>query len=173
MVTAGLADCLDFLESFSFDRDDLVYLADVGKSPSETLDAFKRLRFTGEAWAIPEGHVVYAGEPLLEVTVPIAEPQLVETVLLNHMTFQTSVATKAARCVLAADGAGLIDFAFRRTQGIDAAMAGGASLAAPGFRHLCSRRNQPPPSHAGGRWSWWSGSHGTGLPGWPHPGLQG
>ncbi|MEQ4725897.1 nicotinate phosphoribosyltransferase [Nonomuraea sp. B19D2] len=133
LVTAGLADCLDFLESLSFDRDDLAYLAEVERFPPETLEAFKRLRFTGEVRAIPEGHVVYAGEPLLEVTAPIAEAQLVETVLLNHMTFQTSVAAKAARCVLAADGADLIDFAFRRTQGIDAAMAVARATAIAGF----------------------------------------
>jgi nicotinate phosphoribosyltransferase len=67
---------------------------------------------------------VLAGEPLLEVTAPIAEAQLVETALLNEITFQTAVASKAARCRLAAGGADLVDFAFRRTQGTDAAMAG-------------------------------------------------
>ncbi|MFI9846995.1 nicotinate phosphoribosyltransferase [Nonomuraea sp. NPDC051941] len=133
LVTAGLAACLDFLESFSFDRDDLAYLADVEKLPPETVELFRKLRFTGDVWAMPEGQVVYAGEPLLEVTAPIAEAQLVETVLLNHMTFQTSVATKAARCVLAAGGADLIDFAFRRTQGIDAAMAVARTTAIAGF----------------------------------------
>ncbi|MFF4622460.1 nicotinate phosphoribosyltransferase [Nonomuraea jabiensis] len=133
LVTAGLAACLDFLEAFSFDQDDLAYLADVERLPPETVESFGRLRFTGDVWAMPEGQVVYAGEPLLEVTAPIAEAQLVETVLLNHMTFQTSVASKAARCVLAADGAELIDFAFRRTQGIDAAMAVARTTAIAGF----------------------------------------
>ena len=76
---------------------------------------------------------MFAGEPLLEVTAPIAEAQLAETVLLNHVTFQTAVATKAARCVLAARGAQLVDFAFRRTQGIDAGMAVARASAIAGF----------------------------------------
>ena len=76
---------------------------------------------------------MFAGEPLLEVTGPVAEAQLVETVLLNHVTFQTSVATKAARCVLAAGGAQLVDFAFRRTQGIDAGLAVARASAIAGF----------------------------------------
>lgn len=67
--------------------------------------------------------MVFAGELVLEVTAPVAEAQLAETVLLNHLTFQTSVATKAARCVLAAGGAQVVDFAFRRTQGIEAGLA--------------------------------------------------
>lgn len=133
LVAAGLADCLDFLESFSFSEEELAYLGRIEKFPPETLEAFRKLCFTGEVWAIPEGRVIYAGEPLLEVTAPIAEAQLVETVMLNHLTFQTSVASKAARCVLAADGADLIDFAFRRTQGIDAGMAVARATAVAGF----------------------------------------
>ena len=82
---------------------------------------------------MPEGRVVFAGEPLLEVTAPVAEAQLAETVLLNHVTFQTAVATKAARCVLAAGGAQLVDFAFRRTQGIDASLAVARASAIAGF----------------------------------------
>ena len=99
----------------------------------DTLRAFAGLRFTGEVRAVPEGRVVFAGEPLLEVTAPLAEAQLTETVLLNHVTFQTAVATKAARCVLAARGAQLVDFAFRRTQGIDASMAVARASAIAGF----------------------------------------
>ena len=76
---------------------------------------------------------MFAGEPLLEVTAPIAEAQLAETVLLNHVTFQTAVATKAARCVLAAGGAQLVDFSFRRTQGIDAGLAVARASAIAGF----------------------------------------
>ena len=82
---------------------------------------------------MPEGTAVFAGEPLLEVTAPIAEAQLAETVLLNHITSQTSVATKAARCVLAAGGAQLVDFAFRRTQGIGAGLAVARASAIAGF----------------------------------------
>src|SRR5215218_1387797 len=102
LVAAGLADCLEFLERFGFSPDDLDWLeANLGLDQT-TLDAFAELGFTGEVWAIPEGRVGFAGEPLLEVTAPIAEAQLVETALLNEVTFQTAVASKAARCRLAA-----------------------------------------------------------------------
>lgn len=133
LVAAGLADCLQFLEDFSFTPDDLGYLRQARGYGEDTLRAFAGLRFTGEVRAVPEGRVVFAGEPLLEVTAPLAEAQLAETVLANHVTFQTAVATKAARCVLAARGAQLVDFAFRRTQGIDASMAVARASAIAGF----------------------------------------
>jgi nicotinate phosphoribosyltransferase len=133
LIAAGLEDCLAFLESFSFTGDDLAYLRRAQDYGEATLRRFRQLRFTGDVWAVPEGTAVFAGEPLLEVTAPIAEAQLVETVLLNHITFQTSVATKAARCVLAAGGAQLVDFAFRRTQGIGAGLAVARASAIAGF----------------------------------------
>jgi nicotinate phosphoribosyltransferase len=133
LVAAGLADCLEFLARFGFSTDELDWLeANLGLDQA-TLDAFAELGFTGEVWAVPEGRVVLAGEPLLEVTAPIAEAQLVETALLNEITFQTAVASKAARCRLAAGGADLVDFAFRRTQGTDAAMAVARATAMVGF----------------------------------------
>ena len=133
LVAAGLADCLQFLQDFSFTPDDLGYLRQARGYGQDTLRAFAGLRFTGDVQAVPEGRVVFAGEPLLEVTAPIAEAQLAETVLLNHVTFQTAVATKAARCVLAAGGAQLVDFSFRRTQGIDAGLAVARASAIAGF----------------------------------------
>ena len=133
LVAAGLADCLQFLEDFSFTEEDLDYLRQARGCGEEALRAFAGLRFTGEVRAVPEGRVVFAGEPLLEVTAPVAEAQLAETVLLNHVTFQTAVATKAARCVLAAGGAQLVDFSFRRTQGIDAGLAVARASAIVGF----------------------------------------
>jgi Nicotinate phosphoribosyltransferase (NAPRTase) N-terminal domain/Nicotinate phosphoribosyltransferase (NAPRTase) family len=133
LVASGLADCLEFLARFGFSTDELDWLeANLGLDQA-TLDAFAELGFTGEVWAVPEGRVVLAGEPLLEVTAPIAEAQLVETALLNEVTFQTAVASKAARCRQAADGADLVDFAFRRTQGVDAAMAVARATAMVGF----------------------------------------
>ena len=133
LVAAGLEDCLRFLEEFSFTGGDPDYLRREQGYREDALRAFAGLRFTGEVWAVPEGRVVFAGEPLLEVTAPVAEAQLAETVLLNHVTFQTSVATKAARCVLAAGGAQLVDFSFRRTQGIDAGLSVARASAIAGF----------------------------------------
>jgi nicotinate phosphoribosyltransferase len=133
LVAAGLDDCLDHLEQFCFARDDLDYLATIGFDAA-ALDAFARVRFTGEVRAVPEGRVVFANEPLLEVTAPIAEAQLVESFLLNQVTMQTTVATKAARCVMAADGRiDLVEFGFRRAQGIDAGLAAARLAVMVGF----------------------------------------
>ena len=133
LIVAGLEDCLAFLEAFSFTAADLAWLAENQGLAARDLAALERLRFTGEVWAVPEGTAMFAGEPLLEVTAPAPEAQLVETVLLNHVTFQTSVATKAARCVLAAAGAQLVDFSFRRTQGLDAGLTAARASAIAGF----------------------------------------
>jgi len=133
LIAAGLEDCLAFLEAFAFTDADLAWLAEEQGFTAHDISAFRRLRFTGDVRAMPEGTAVFAGEPFLEVTAPAAEGQLVETVLLNHVTFQTSVATKAARCVLAAGGAEMVDFAFRRTQGIEAGLAVARASAIAGF----------------------------------------
>ncbi|MFI6326993.1 nicotinate phosphoribosyltransferase [Micromonospora chersina] len=133
LVAAGLAEALAFLESFAFDDAELGYLRDAVGFDEPALAALAGLRFTGDVWAVPEGRVVFADEPLLEVTAPIAEAQLVETGVLNLITFHTTVATKAARCRLAAGGAQLVDFAFRRTHGIEAGAAVARASAIAGF----------------------------------------
>ncbi|MEU0154024.1 nicotinate phosphoribosyltransferase [Micromonospora fulviviridis] len=133
LVAAGLAEALAFLESFAFNDAELGYLRDVVGFDQPALTALAGLRFTGDVWAVPEGRVVFADEPLLEVTAPIAEAQLVETGVLNLITFHTTVATKAARCRLAAGGAQLIDFAFRRTHGIEAGAGVARASAIAGF----------------------------------------
>ena len=132
LVAAGLEDCLAYLENLSFTEEDLAWLAGEGFSERD-MAAFAALRFTGDVRAVPEGTVVFAGEPLLEVTAPAAEAQLAETALLNHITFQTAIATKATRCVLAAAGAECVDFSFRRTQGIGAGLAVARASVIAGF----------------------------------------
>ncbi|TMK17785.1 MAG: nicotinate phosphoribosyltransferase [Actinobacteria bacterium] len=132
LVAAGLQDCLDFLEEFSFDEDDLRYLGSIGFDERAQAD-LADIRFDGEVWAVPEGTIVHADEPILEVTAPIAVAQLVETALLNRITLHTTLASKAARYVLAAEGRDLVDFSFRRTHGMDAAMAAARSSAIVGF----------------------------------------
>ncbi len=120
LVAAGVESCLDRLQDFRFEEDDIRYLRDTLGFEARDLEAFRRLRFTGDVWAIPEGRVALAGEPILEVTAPLPEAQLVETLLLNQVTFETTIASKAARCVIAAAGRDVVDFSFRRTQGIEA-----------------------------------------------------
>ena len=122
LVAAGLEPCLAFLETFRFTEEELDHLGRELGFDDGILDAFAALRFEGDVWAIPEGRVVYANEPLLEITAPIAVAQLVEPYLLNQITFQTTIASKAARCVLAAGGRSVVDFSLRRTQGLDAAI---------------------------------------------------
>lgn len=133
LVAGGLEDCLAYLEAYGFVPDELQWMLDAGFAKDD-VDRFADIRFTGDVWAIPEGRVVLPNEPFLEVTAPITEAQLVETFLVNQITFQTSIATKAARCRLAAPQMDLIDFALRRTHGVDAGMAVARLTAMAGFR---------------------------------------
>jgi nicotinate phosphoribosyltransferase len=133
LVAAGLDDVLRRLEDYRFAENDLEWLATQGFSATD-IEAFRDLRFTGDVWAIAEGHVVFADEPLLEVTAPLPEAQLVETLMLNQITYQTALSTKAARCRLAAGGrAALADFSLRRTHGLEAGMAVARAAAIAGF----------------------------------------
>ncbi|MDQ2942774.1 MAG: nicotinate phosphoribosyltransferase [Candidatus Dormibacteraeota bacterium] len=120
IVVAGVESCIDFLEQLRFEEEDLRYLRDGLGFTEADLEAFRRLRFTGDVWAIPEGRIAFAGEPLVEVTAPLPEAQLIETFLLNRVTFESTIASKAARCVIAAAGRDALDFSFRRTHGIEA-----------------------------------------------------
>lgn len=125
LVAAGVDDAVDALCDLGFTADDRTALRDLGFG-ADAVERLAGLRFTGDVWAVPEGRVVTAGEPILEVTAPIAEAQLAETLAINQTTFQTTIATKLARCRLAARGRiQLVDFAFRRTHGVEAAMAVG------------------------------------------------
>jgi nicotinate phosphoribosyltransferase len=133
LVACGLQGCLEFLESLRFTDEDLAYLRESQEFPEETIDAFRDLRFTGEVWAIPEGRLLFPDEPLLEVTAPLPEAQLIETYLLNQVTYQTAIASKAARCRIAAPARAMIDFAFRRVHGVEASIAVARATAIAGF----------------------------------------
>ncbi len=133
LVAAGVFDCLDWLTRFRLEEGDLEYLSGAGFS-DDTLSDFADLRFTGDVWAVPEGRIVFAGEPLLEVTAPIAEAQIVETFLVNQITSQTLIASKAARCRLAVpDRIQLVDSGMRRSHGVDAGLALARLTAMVGF----------------------------------------
>jgi nicotinate phosphoribosyltransferase len=132
LVAAGLAPCLAFVEAFGFDPDELEHLASIGFD-DRAIELLASVRFEGDVRAIPEGRVVHAEEPILEVTAPIAVAQLLETFLLNQITMHTTIASKAARYVAAAEGRDLVDFSFRRAHGVEGGEAAARASAIVGF----------------------------------------
>ena len=122
LVSVGLEDVLEYLSRLQFDDEAIGYLRSLGTFTPDFLSFLRGVRFTGNVRAVPDGRLFFADEPVLEITAPIIEAQLVETYVINQMNLQTSLATKAARCVWAAQGRGIADFASRRTHGSDAAM---------------------------------------------------
>jgi nicotinate phosphoribosyltransferase len=124
LLACGLEDVLAFLESLRFDNDALEYLRSLKYFSEPFLTYLQQLRFTGTVYAVPEGTPVFANEPILEVVAPLIEAQLVESFLMNQVNVQTTLASKAARIVEAAQGREVVDFALRRMHGTDAAMKG-------------------------------------------------
>ena len=122
LVFAGLEDMLDALDSLRFTQSDISHLRSLSLFDDSFLEYLGGLTFSGSVRAMPEASVFFANEPVLEVTAPVIEAQIVETLLLNQFNIQTMLATKAARVVSAANGRLVVDFAARRTQGIDAAL---------------------------------------------------
>lgn len=122
LVAAGLDTILEYLEDLRFSEQSIAYLRTLRLFDDAFLDYLRTFAFTGDVRAIPEGELVFPQEPLVEVTAPRIEAQLVETFLLNQINCQTMLATKAARVVLAAGGRPVVDFSPRRDHGTDAAM---------------------------------------------------
>ena len=122
LVSCGLEQALDYLEGLHFDEESISYLASLGAFKDDFLSRLEHFRFTGDVWAIPEGEIAFANEPLLRVTAPIIEAQIVETFLLNCITYQTMVAAKAARVAIACGDRTFVDFSPRRDHGADAAL---------------------------------------------------
>ena len=123
LVAAGLEQALEFLENVRFSPEEVEFIR---RDPmfrhvrAGFFDYLARFRFTGEVWAAPEGSVVFANEPLLRVTAPIIEAQLLETRLLAAINFQTMIASRAARVVIAAKGRPVVEFGARRAHGAEA-----------------------------------------------------
>ncbi|MGH9047496.1 MAG: nicotinate phosphoribosyltransferase, partial [Acidimicrobiales bacterium] len=133
-VAVGLEDCLEALEHFGLDESDLLYLRDPLGFSDAQCKALGQLHFSGQVRAVPEGRIVLAGEPLLEVTAPLPEAQVIESLLLNQITYQSAIASKAARCRLAAAGRiELVEFGLRRSHGLEAAMAAARASVICGF----------------------------------------
>ncbi|NLE04634.1 MAG: nicotinate phosphoribosyltransferase, partial [Crenarchaeota archaeon] len=118
---AGLEQVLIYLEKIKFTQQHLEYLRKEGFK-DDFLEYLRNFKFTGDVYAVPEGSIVFPFEPLIRITAPIIEAQLVETFLLNTINLQTMVATKASRVVYAAQDKSVIEFGLRREHGIDAGM---------------------------------------------------
>jgi len=123
LVAAGLEQALDFLENVRFSSEDVAYLRALPSFRSvhsSFFDYLSRFQFAGDVWALPEGTIFFPGEPLLRVTAPIAEAQLVETGLLSILHFQTLIASKASRVTASAAGRPVVEFGSRRAHGMEA-----------------------------------------------------
>ncbi|NVM23456.1 MAG: nicotinate phosphoribosyltransferase [Desulfobacterales bacterium] len=132
-VAAGLEDFLDYVANFHFSESDLAYLDGTAMFSHDFLHYLKSMRFTGSIRALAEGEIFFKDEPILEVTAPIMEAQILESFAINTMNLQSMIATKAARCVYAASGRGVVDFSLRRTHGIDAGLKVARSSYIAGF----------------------------------------
>jgi len=132
LLACGLEQALEFLETLSFSEEAIDYLAEQEQFEDAFLDWLASFEFTGDVYAVPEGTPIFPDEPIVEVVAPIGEAQLAETFLLNQITFQTTIASKASRVVEAAqmgDADRLVaDFGMRRAQGTDAAMKGARAM---------------------------------------------
>lgn len=132
-MAAGLKQVLDFLEGLAFSPRELAALDATRRFPPEFLDYLRDFRFTGDVDAMPEGTVFFPDEPVLRVVAPLPQAQFAETRLLNLVHFETVIASKAARMVLAAPGKQLVDFGFRRAHGAEAGVLAARAAYIAGF----------------------------------------
>jgi len=123
-IAAGLEQVIEYINDLHFDEEDIAYLASKGCFEESFLDYLRNFKFTGDIWAVPEGTVVFPGEPLLTVRARTMEAQFIETYLLMMLNHESMIATKAARITRAAKGRPVSEFGSRRAQGADAAILG-------------------------------------------------
>jgi nicotinate phosphoribosyltransferase len=133
LLAAGLHQALDFLENLRFSSAEIEWLKNTGRFNKNLLEYLGDFRFTGEVHAISEGTAFFADEPILRITAPLPQAQLVESRLINILHFQSLVAAKAARCVLAAPGKLLVDFGMRRAHGAEAGLLAARASYLAGF----------------------------------------
>lgn len=133
LIAAGLEQALNFLENVRFSQEEIEWLAATGRFSRQLLDTLAAFRFTGDVHAMPEGTAFFANEPILRVTAPLPEAQLVETRLINILHFQCLIASKAARFVLAAPDKLLVDFGCRRAHGAEAGLFAARASYIAGF----------------------------------------
>ncbi len=133
LLAAGLEQTLEFLESLRFSDEEIEWLATTGGFDDGFLEHLAGFSFGGDVHAMPEGTVFFANEPILRITAPMPQAQLVETRVINLLQFQTLIASKAARCVLAAPGKLLVDFGLRRAHGAEAGLLAARASYLAGF----------------------------------------
>ena len=133
LLAAGLEDALDYIETLRFTPQDIDWLKGTGRFRDNFLDYLKDFRFTGDVHAIPEGSVCFPNEPLIRITAPLPQAQLLESRLINILHFQTLIASKAARMVLAAPGKILSDFGLRTAHGAEAGLYSARASYIAGF----------------------------------------
>jgi nicotinate phosphoribosyltransferase len=133
LVAAGLAQLLSYLTGLGFDDSELAWLRESGKFDLAFIASLQGFHFTGDVDAMPEGTVFFADEPVLRVSAPLPEAQFIETRLVNLLHFQTLIASKAVRSVLAAQGRRLIDFGLRRAHGAEAGLLSARASYIAGF----------------------------------------
>lgn len=133
LMAAGLEQLVEFLEGMRYTPDELAWLRASGTYSSRFIDGLTGLRFTGDLDAMPEGTVFFPNEPVVRVTAPLPEAQLIESRLINLIHFQTLIASTAARMVLAAPGKQLVDFGFRRAHGAEAGLLAARASYLAGF----------------------------------------
>jgi nicotinate phosphoribosyltransferase len=133
LMAAGLAQVVEFLENVRFGADELDWVRSTGRFGTDFIDYLADFRFTGDVDAMAEGTAFFADEPIVRVTAPLPQAQLVETRLINIVHFQSLVASKAARMVLAAGGRTLIDFGLRRAHGAEAGLFAARAAYIAGF----------------------------------------
>jgi len=117
LVACGLEDILDYIRSLRFSREDLAYLNKQKFFSADFLEYLSKFRFKGDIFGLPEGTIFFANEPIIRVTAPLIEDQIIESFLLNTINLETMIASKASSAVCAASGRGVVDFALRRTHG--------------------------------------------------------
>lgn len=133
LLAAGLEQVLEYLETLRFTDEELAWLERCGRFHPRFVASLADLRFTGDVAAMPEGTVFFANEPILRVTAPLREAQLIETRIINLLQFQTMVAAKAARVRLAARDGLLVDFGLRRAHGAEAGLLSARASYLAGF----------------------------------------
>jgi nicotinate phosphoribosyltransferase len=133
LVVAGLEQAIGFLETLAFSDEEIGWIERQGGFSQRLLERLRELRFAGDVDAMPEGTVFFADEPILRIRATLPVAQLVESRLLNIVHFQTLVASKAARVVLAAPGRLLVDFGMRRAHGAEAARLASSASYIAGF----------------------------------------